>query len=183
MADDTPQGNSEPSRPNVIPAVKVPFYWIVLFGAILFLVLNVSFKPREPALLAPDDIVVYNHTGGVITVSNQHGVNHIIPHNSLGAISHNQHGHDDASKVLLAITAKNGKWSYSIVTPPNQYWIRRTDYPRHKIASKYQPRGALAFGYQIEPDGVMYAIKPEGNVPVETLPPQPPNFPILPAPH
>ncbi len=120
---------------------------------------------------APDDIVVYNHTGNVISASNKFRAEQIIQNNSLARLRGYRGGRDQtATPTLFVVTAKKVVWSYRTDYPPPEYLTRRDN-------------DRTACGYQIEADGVIYAVKPDTDKPLDTLPPQPPGFPLIPSPH
>lgn len=181
----SPQTESAFARYDALSANEKRVFWIFIIGCITAVFLMKFVRPPDPD---PDDLVVYNHTGDAINVSHKRGVHHVIQNNSVGVIKlytapfTYPHAHERPSPVLLVMTAKKAGWSYFYPRPPKEYWIRRSDYQRYKIASEYQIKG-IAFGYQIEADGVIYAVKPDTDKPVDTLPPQPPGFPLIPSPH
>lgn len=167
MKDDKPHieyGWNElpPEAERIITVLSI----CLLVG--IFLHLWYLSKFGEPI---PDDIIVYNHTGNVITASNKAGAEHIIQNNSSASLRAYRGGRDQAAApTLLVVTAKRVVWSYRTDYPPREY-LTRGDKDRR------------ACGYQIEADGVIYAIKPESDKPVDALPPQPPGFPLIPSPH
>lgn len=178
-----PHDESAFARYDAMSANEKRVFWIFIIGCIAGVFVMELVSPPDPV---PDDLVVYNHTGDAINVSIGRGDN-VIQNNSVDVIKiyttpfAYPHAHDRPSPVLFVMTAKKAGWSYFYPRPPKEYWIRRSDYQRYKIASEYQIKG-IAFGYQIEADGVIYAVKPDTNKPVDTLPPQPPGFPLIPSP-
>lgn len=166
MKDDKPHVeyglNVPPEEERFVTVLSI----FLLVG--LFLYLGYVSWFREPI---PHDIIVYNHTGNVITASNRLGAEHIIQNNSSAVLPANQGSRDHtATPTLLVVTAKRIAWSY------------RTDYPPREYLTGGD-NGRRACGYQIEADGVIYAIKPDTDKPVDALPPQPPGFPLIPSPH
>lgn len=167
MKDDKPHteygwNKFPPEEERIITVLSI----CLLVGLFVYL-LYVSWF-REPI---PDDIIVYNHTGNVITASNKRGAEQMIQNNSSARLRAYQGGRDHAATpTLFVVTAKRVVWSY------------RTDYPpREYLTGGDNDR--LACGYQIEADGVIYVIKPDTDKPVDALPPQPPGFPLIPSPH
>lgn len=112
------------------------------------------------------DMVLYNHTGGEITIYLGNEAT-VVQNNSSGSVPQPVTLAAWKAYKPFSIRTVNRKWSYFVVYPPRDY-----KKPWNSSKSEYR--------YQIEADGLIYLLTPDSEFPVHKLPSQPSGFPLVP---
>jgi len=107
---------------------------------------------------ARPNIILYNHSGQALMIYTKVEELRVGKESSLTMRS--------PTDPTLRITSRQAVWEYQLTYIPREYL-------RH---------GAFRDWYclQIEPNGLIYVLKPEVTPPVQELPVQPPGFPLTP---
>ena len=70
--------------------------------------------------------------------------------------------------MQLTVVAGAATWRYAVRFPPREF-------------ARWSRLGSPEFHIQVEPDGRVYVLPPDVQLPVSKLPPQPSGFPISPS--
>lgn len=112
-----------------------------------------------PGCSAPMFLTLYNHTGVPLTV---HVADRKFEIGINSPLTIKYPGTD-----VMEIGDGNQVWEYKVIVPPKKYcrpiWAGSTE---------------LEIYGQIEPDGLIYALKPNTVLPTRDLPPQPSGYPL-----
>ena len=107
-------------------------------------------------------IVLYNHSGqDLVIVADEK--TYQVAKDSILTLQYPQH-------AAMSISGDNAVWEYTAM------------YIQREYAKEYIQRGFLRYevNFQVEPNGLIYIVKPEVTRPVREFPPQPPGFPLTP---
>ena len=108
-------------------------------------------------------LVVYNRTGVSLTIERTPPYESDV---TIAPEAKQRLRFPDA--MQLTVIAGDAMWRYAVRFPPREL-------------ARWSTLGSAEFHVQIEPDGRVYVLPPDVQLPADELPPQPPDFPISPS--